>query len=235
MMRSQTIELHNTVLSLSDAVARTRAGQTDPLTRIMQANNQRLFRIARGILRDDAEAEDVVQDTFIKAFTNAGALRDASKISAWLGKIAVNLARDRLRQMARRARVFEPSRDADVVSINHMFQEDIDQRYSPERLTAMGDVRRMIETEIDQLPDGFREVFVMRVVEQLSIEETSALLDLPQGTVKTRLLRAKTRLRKGLEGRLSVESLHVFPFGGDHCARTSAQVIKHLQQEGAQT
>lgn len=233
-MRSQSAEPLNATLSLLDAVAQTRVGQTDLLTRIMQAHNQRLFRIARGILRDDHDAEDVVQDTFIKAFTNAGALRDESKISAWLSKIAVNLARDRLRQMARRSKVFEPSQDADVVSINRMFQEDNDRRYSPERLTAMGDVRRMIETEIDQLPDGFREVFVLRVIEQLSIEETSQLLDLPQGTVKTRLFRAKTLLRNGLEGRLSAESLRVFPFGGVHCARSCAAVINHVQQEGPQ-
>ncbi len=220
--------------NLSDAVAQTRAGQVEPLTQIMQAHNQRLFRIARGVLRDDCEAEDVVQETFFKAFTNASDLRDEARISAWLGKIAVNLARDRLRQMARRARVFDTPQDPDIIPINRAFQEDQDKQFSPERLTAMGDVRRMIETEIDALPDGFREVFIMRVVEQLTIEETAQMLDLPDGTVKTRLFRAKSLLRKGLEGRLSAESLRVFPFGGVHCARTTAAVIKHLQ-EGTQT
>ena len=216
--------------SLSDAVAQTRAGQVEPLTRIMQVHNQRLFRIARSILRDDSEAEDVVQETFIKAFTNASDLRDLAKMSAWLGKITVNLARDRLRQMARRAQVFDTPQNPDVIPINRTFQEDQDKQFSPERLTAMGDVRRMIEQEIDQLPGDFREVFIMRVVEQLTIEETAQMLGLPDGTVKTRLFRAKSLLRKGLEGRLNAESLRVFPFGGVHCARTTAAVIKHLQE-----
>ena len=230
-MRSQGMQAHGTALSA--AVAQTRTGRVEPLTRIMQAHNQRLFRIARGILRDDGEAEDVVQETFIKAFTNVGDLRDEAKMPAWLGKIAVNLARDRLRQMARRAKVFDTGQDPDVIPINRAFQEEQDQQFSPERLTAMGDVRRMIEQEIDLLPDGFREVFILRVVEQSSIEETAQLLDLPEGTVKTRLFRAKSLLRKGLEGRISAESLRVFPFGGVHCARTTAAVIKHLQ-EGTQ-
>jgi len=88
----------------------------------------------------------------------------------------------------------------------------------------------MIEQEIDQLPDGFRMVFILRVVEQSTIEETSKMLDLPEATVKTRLFRAKSLLRKGLEGRLDAESLRIFPFGGVHCARTTAAVIKHLQE-----
>lgn len=229
-MRSSDLHANELNPDLTVAVAQTRAGKTEPLTRIMQAQNQRLFRIARSILRDDAEAEDVVQDTFIKAFTNAGDLRDNAKMSAWLGKITVNLARDRLRQMARRANMFDMSHDPDLIPINRALQEENDQRFSPERLTAMGDVRRMIEQEIDNLPDGFREVFMMRVVEQASIEETSHILDLPEGTVKTRLFRSKAQLRKGLEGRLSAESLRVFPFGGVHCTRTTAAVITHLQE-----
>jgi len=225
----------NPANTLARAVAQTRAGQTDPLERIMRAHNQRLFRIGRAILRDDCEAEDVVQDTFIKAFTNVKTLRDQGKIAAWLGQITVNLARDRLRQRARRAQMFESPQIPDVIPINRAFQEDNDRQFSPERMAAMGDVRRMIEQEIDALPEGFREVFVLREIESLSIEETAHILSLPAGTVKTRLHRAKILLRKGLEGRLSAESLNVFPFGGVHCARTTAAVIRHLQQEGAQT
>ena len=196
----------------------------------MRAHNQRLFRIARSMLRDDSEAEDIVQDTFIKAFINADDLKDNARISAWLGKITVNLARDRLRQRARQALLFKRSDNPDVIPINRAFQEENDRQFSPERIAAMGDIRRTIEQEIDQLPNGFREVFIMREIESLSIEETAQLLSLPEGTVKTRLHRAKILLRKGLEGRLSAESLRVFPFGGVHCARTTAAVIRHLQE-----
>ncbi len=229
-MRSQTSDTNNTDTTLAVAVAQTRAGVTNPLAGIMRAHNQRLFRIARGILRDHTEAEDIVQETFIKAFTNAEGLKDESKIGAWLGKISVNLARDRLRQLARRRTVFETHDNPDVIPINRAFQEDNDHRTSPERQTAMGEIRQMIENEIDALPDGFREVFIMRSVEQMSINETADILALQPATVKTRLHRANALLQKALEGRINAESLNAFPFGGVHCARTTKAVINHLQQ-----
>jgi RNA polymerase sigma-70 factor (ECF subfamily) len=231
-MRLQPNPATSDDMTLAVAVAQTRAGLTDPLTQIMRAHNQRLFRIARGVLRDNAEAEDIVQDTFIKAFTNADTLLDNTKIAAWLGKIALNLARDRLRQNVRRNRLIDIPENLDVIPINRAFQEDADRQSSPERLTAMGDIRRLIETEIDSLPDGFREVFIMREVEQMSVQATAAMLELPANTVKTRLYRAKLLLRKGLEDHLNAQSLNAFPFGGVHCARTTDAVITHFQQQG---
>ena len=230
-MRSQRLNTEMNDTTLADAVAQVRDGAPERLTQIMQANNQRLFRIARSILRDSSEAEDIVQDTFIKAFTKADELRDINKIGAWLGQITVNLARDRLRQIKRRALLIDTPENLDVIPINRAFQMDNNNQTSPERQAAMGDVRRMIETEIDTLPDGFREVFIMRVVEQMSIEETADMLSLQPATVKSRLSRAKSHLRKGLEGRLNAESLNAFPFGGHHCARTTAAVIRYFQQE----
>lgn len=230
-MRSQTKKMTTADETLVVAVAQARAGVSDPLAQIMRVHNQRLFRIARGILRDHAEAEDIVQETFIKAFTNAGDLQDNSKISAWLGKIAVNLARDRLRQRVRQAQIIEFPDNMDMIAINSSFQEESDSQTSPERQAAMGDVRRMIEQEVDNLPDGFREVFIMRTVEQMSIEETAEMLDLKPATVKTRLHRSNIQLRKAFEGRLNAQSLNAFPFGGIHCAKTTQTVITYLQTE----
>lgn len=230
-MRLQGSRTENVDITLAVVVAEARAGISEPLAQIMRAHNQRLFRIACSILRDHSEAEDIVQDTFIKAFTNVDGLRDESKIAAWLGKITVNLARDRLRQITRRAKIIDFPDDLDVIPVNLAFQEDSNNQNSPERLAAMGGVRRMIEQEIDILPDGFREVFIMRVIEQMSIDETADILALQPATVKTRLHRAKSLLRKALRGRLDAESLNAFPFGGVHCARTTQAVIKHLQNE----
>lgn len=229
-MRSECSNNEYADITLADAVAQTRKGAPERLTQIMQANNQRMFRIARSILRDSDEAEDIVQDAFIKAFTNVEGLRDLDKITAWLGKITVNLAKDRLRQITRRRQLINTTDHADVIPIDRDFQRDIDAQTSPERHAAMSDIRHIIEGEIDRLPDGFREVFIMREIEQMSIEETSNLLSLQSATVKTRLHRAKLLLRKGLEGQLSAESLKAFPFGGVHCARTTKAVIEYLQK-----
>jgi len=223
----------NNNIDLATAVKAARAGQPDALSGIMRAHNQRLFRLARSILRDDFEAEDIVQEVFIKAFTGAEKLSDPNKLSAWLGKITLNLARDRLRQFKRRAQVIEFPDDPDIVPISRASQEDNDIRFSPERQAAMSDVRQMIELEIDALPADFRAVFVMREVEQMSLQETAGILDIPVATVKTRLHRAKARLRKGLMDNIDAQSLKVFPFGGPRCARSTKFVLDFLQQEGA--
>ena len=229
-MRSECSNIENADTTLADVVALTRNGAPERLTQIMQASNQRMFRIARSILRDSFEAEDIVQDAFIKAFTNADGLKDLDKVAAWLAKITVNLAKDRLRQINRRKQLINATDNPDVIPIDRDFQRDLDAQTSPERYAAMSEIRQMIEGEIDRLPDGFREVFVLREIEQMSIEETSILLSVQPATVKTRLHRAKALMRKGLEGQLNAQSLKAFPFGGVHCARTTKTVIDYLQK-----
>ncbi len=220
------------LVTLRDAVIGNLKGESRALEQIMRTHNQRLFRIARSILNEDAEAEDVVQETFMKAFSNADELQDEERISGWLCKITVNLCRDRLRRRGAKARIFSPANALDFLSIEQDFQIQNDKITSPERQAAMGDVRRMIECEIAELPSGFREVFVLRVVEQMSIIETASVLNIPEGTVKTRLHRAKSLMRVGLEGRLDLESLKVFPFGGIKCSRTTQNVIMKLRSKG---
>jgi RNA polymerase sigma-70 factor (ECF subfamily) len=208
------------------AVHEARQGRVDALVGIMRQYNQRLFRIARSILRDDAEAEDVIQDAFIKAFTEIESLRQDDSIGAWLAQITVRLAISRGRQLKRRQQTFVPDVDGERASDRHDAETDDP---NPERLAAMSDVRKLIEREIDRLPDGFREVFMARVVEQMSIEETAAALDVRPETVKTRLHRAKMMLRAGLEEHISAAALKAFPFGGMRCERTSRTVIERLR------
>ena len=208
---------------LGFAVAQARRGEPDVLSDIMRQHNRRMFRIARGILRNDAEAEDIVQDAFVKAFTEFETLREPGSAAAWLAKITANLAISRVRQLKRRSSVVLADGDSEDISSNM----ETDQ-HTPERITAMGDVRRLLENAIDRLPDGFREVFMLRVVEHMSVEETATTLGVLAQTVKSRLHRAKAILRVDLEEHLTAVSLTAFPFGGARCQRVTEAVLARL-------
>lgn len=205
------------------AVERAQRGEPDVLADIMRQHNRRMFRIARAILRNDAEAEDIVQDAFVKAFTELGSLREPSSAAAWLAKITANLAISRVRLLKRRGRVVLA--DGELEDRPDDMEAD---QHTPERLTAMGDVRRLLEKAIDRLPDGFREVFMLRVVEHMSVEETATTLGVLAATVKSRLHRAKAMLRSDLEEHLTAVSLTAFPFGGARCRRLTDAVLTRL-------
>ena len=233
----RSLEIADTIVEtpLAESVAQARTGNSQPLADLMRAHNQRLFRIARSILRDDAEAEDIVQEAFVKAFTQTHTLLEPSKIGAWLAKIATNLALDRLRAIKRQNLVVQSESSSTGTGIENMSVIDVSDQLSPERLAAMGDVRNILEAGIDQLPDGFREVFVLRTIEQMSVEETATALDIQPATVKTRLHRAKSLLRKALENQLTAVSLKAFPFGGVRCAKTTDAVLARLQGHNPNT
>ena len=205
------------------AVERAQRGEPDVLVDIMRQHNRRMFRIARAILRNDAEAEDIVQDAFVKAFTELGSLREPGSVAAWLAKITANLAISRGRLLKRRGRIVLA--DGELEDRPDDMETD---QHTPELLTAMGDVRRLLENAIDRLPDGFREVFMLRVVEHMSVEETATTLGVLAATVKSRLHRAKAMLRSDLEEHLTAVSLTAFPFGGKRCQRVTDAVLAHL-------
>lgn len=235
-MRSISSSKENVDTGLRLAVRDARAGRSDMLAEIMRRHNQRLFRVARSILKDEAEAEDVVQDAFLTAFTHLDSLKQTTSADAWLTRITVNLALSRMRQIKRREQVPLPEQetgqsDGQTVSatlLPALGGIEID-TMTPERLTAMNQIRALLEQEIDKLPDGFREVFVCRAVEQMSIGETAAALDIKPETVKTRLHRARGLLRTGLEDVITALSLRAFPFGGKRCARTTEAVLARLR------
>lgn len=222
-MRSSTSSEQIAGVDMGLAVERAQRGEPDVLADIMRKHNRRMFRIARAILRNDAEAEDIVQDAFVKAFTELGSLRNSASASAWLARITVNLAISRVRLLKRRERVVLA--DSELEGGSDGMETD---QHTPERLTAMGDVRRLLENAIDRLPDGFREVFMLRVVEHMSVEETAATLGIIAQTVKSRLHRAKAMLRSDLEQHLTAVSLTAFPFGGARCRRVTEAVLSRL-------
>jgi RNA polymerase sigma-70 factor (ECF subfamily) len=222
-MRSSISSVEMPGADMGLAVERAQRGEPDVLSDIMRQHNRRMFRIARAVLRNDAEAEDIVQDAFVKAFTELGSLRNSTSAAAWLARITVNLAISRVRLLKRRGRVVL----ADGGLEDRPDDMETDQ-HTPERLTAMGDVRRLLENAIDRLPDGFREVFMLRVIEHMSVEETATTLGVLAATVKSRLHRAKAMLRSDLEDHLTAVSLTAFPFGGARCHRVTEAVLARL-------
>jgi len=205
---------------------RIAGGDAAALERLMRAHNQRLFRTARAILRDDAEAEDVVQETYLRAYRGMGLFRGGAALSTWLVRICVHEALARRRRALRRDRVV-PIRSG-------LTPEEIDVRAElPEHdataaAAERSELRRLIEARIDALPDAFREVFVLRAVEELSVEETAAALDLPPATVRTRFFRARSRLREALSQELDLALDQAFSFAGERCDRIVARVLQRL-------
>jgi RNA polymerase sigma-70 factor, ECF subfamily len=196
------------------------------LRTIMQRHNRRLYRIARSILRNESEAEDAVQETYIKAFTHLQGFRAESSLSTWLSRIAMNEALERLRrqrQMAERQSVDVFAREAQILAFPHTSASA-----DPERAMAQREIIELVERAADGLPEIFRIVFVMRVIEGMSVEETAALLDLELKTVKTRLHRARKLLRKHLENEIGPMFLNAFPFAGARCERVTVAVLQRL-------
>jgi RNA polymerase sigma-70 factor (ECF subfamily) len=206
-----------------------RQGHADAFRVIMQRNNQRLYRVARSVVQDDSEAEDVVQQAYVNAFGSLGSFRGDSSLPTWLTRIALNEALERLR---RRRPVVDlevldahPATGTAQVIPFPMMSESAD----PERAAARSQIRHLIEQAIDDLPEIFRLVFVMRDVEEMSIEETADHLGLPPATVKTRLHRARRLLRHALDEKLASTLTGAFPFGGKRCQRATDKVLERLQ------
>lgn len=211
-----------------ELVARARNRDEAALRTIIRQNNQRLFRLARSIVKDDAEAEDVVHETYIRAFVGIAKFRGESRLSTWLTRIALNEAYGRLRR--RRTAVawesIEATHDMDAEIIPFpTFASQGD----PERTMAQHEITQIVERAIDGLPDPFRVVLVARLVEEMSIEETASLLGLRPETVKTRLHRARLLLRADLERQIGPTLTTAFPFAGARCERMADAVIARLR------
>jgi RNA polymerase sigma-70 factor, ECF subfamily len=191
------------------------------LEAIMRKHNRMLFRAARAILKDDAEAEEAVQDAYLKAFRAMGEFRGDSKLSTWLVRIAVNEALMRRRKRARSAEVVELNVDTNIPSEDE----------SPEGAAARGQVRRLLESKIDALPDSYRAVFMLRGLEELSVEETSQALDIPEATVRTRFFRARSLLRESLSREIDHAFDKAFGFDGARCDRLVANVLAAFTKE----
>jgi RNA polymerase sigma-70 factor (ECF subfamily) len=208
-------------------VERVRSGDAVAFELIMRRHNQRLFRLARSILRSGVEAEDVVQETYVRAFASLDQFVGPHNLAAWLARIAANEALGRVRGRGRVVSLDEyvAREDDGARPVETMTSRQPD----PERLTGNGELRRLLEAAIDALPDDFRTVFVLRAVEGMSIAETAEALSIRPETVKTRFHRARHRLQEALGARLDALLPATFEFGGERCDRIVAAVLARLQ------
>ncbi|WP_181167853.1 RNA polymerase sigma factor [Mesorhizobium sp. B2-4-19] len=202
-------------------VQRALARDAGAFRTIIKTYNQRLYRIARGILRNDAEAEDVVQEAYVHAFANLAAFRGDSSLATWLSRIVINEALGRLRKR-RRTVAMPENPEAQIIRFPLNPNDD------PERTMAQRQILALIERATDSLPDIYRMVFVARVIEGLSMEETADLLGVRPETVKTRLHRARSLLRKALDDEIGPVLLDAFPFAGRRCERLTKAVMARL-------
>lgn len=200
-------------------VGRALAREGGAFSTIIKMHNQRLYRIARSVVRNDSEAEDIVQEAYVRAFAHLGDFRGESSLATWLSRIVINEALGRLRK-TRRTVAMPQSLQAEIIKFP--LSDD------PERTMAQRQILELVERATDRLPDVYRTVFVARVIEGLSIDETAALLDVRPETVKTRLHRARALVRKALADQIGPVLLDAFPFAGRRCERLTAAVMQRL-------
>ena len=193
----------------------------------MQANNRRLYRLARGILRNDSEAEDVVQETYVRAFTHLESFRGDSSLATWLARIAMNEALGRLRRQRAERRI-DTAGAGRAGGPDHPVSRSRRTSDDPEKSMAQREIQHVVEHAIDELPEAFRIVFITRVIEGMNVEETAEILGLKPETVKTRLHRARTMLRDNVEKKIGPVVMEAFPFAGKRCERLTDAVLKRL-------
>ncbi len=215
-------------LSEQELVALVSSGSRAAVELLVRRYDQLLYRTARAILKDDSEAEDAVQEAFLLAHRGIGKFRQDAKLSTWLVRIVANVAMGRLRKNKRRHRI---QLGDSVLQEQRGLHNDAPE--GPDEALSRVDTRRLIEAKIDALPDPYRAVFVLRAVQELSVEETSKALGIVKATVRSRFSRARSLLRKSLSKELEVALGDVFPFAGARCDHMVDSVMTQLELVGA--
>jgi RNA polymerase sigma-70 factor (ECF subfamily) len=212
--------------------SRAAQGDQDAFARIMRRYNQRLYRLAVSVLGDASEAEDVLQESYVRAFYALSTYSGAGSLGAWLARIVRNEGIDRVR-----ARASRRSRVAIEADLGGQSEEDetnvandpLQSLTDPQALAANADLRHLLERAIQRLPEQFRTAFVLREVEGLSVEETAEYLGIPMATVKTRDHRARNLLRAYLSENIDATIPTTFPFLGARCDQLVDRVLQRLK------
>lgn len=209
---------------------RAAAGAVSAFEILMRRHNRRLYRVARAMLRDDAEAEDALQEAYIAAHGALNAYRGEASPVTWLSRLVTHECLDRLRKHTRRNNLFP------ITSIDGLPEGDVNMEAAsntdrPDAMLVRSQMRSMLERKLDDLPDAFRCVFVMRAVEELSVEETATALGIPEATVRTRHHRARGLLRESLAQEIDLAERDLYDFGGRHCDRVVSRVLSHLPHQ----
>ena len=211
----------------TELIARARRKDGTAVALIIRQHNQRLYRIARSILRDDAEAEDALQEAYIRAFTSLDSFRGEARLGTWLARIVMNEALGRLRRR-------KPTIDFDNFAKTQEGSAEIirfpaaNPDLDPETAMAQREIRALLERAIDALPEAFRTVLVARLIEGMSVEETAELIGIRPETVKTRLHRARRLLKDEMARHVGPVMGDAFPFAGRRCERLTQAVLIRL-------
>jgi RNA polymerase sigma-70 factor (ECF subfamily) len=221
-MVTQTVLQQLEFLSDEEVVTRILAGETGLFEILMRRHNQQVYRAARAIVRDEHEAEDIMQDAYVRAFSHLDQFAGRAKFSTWLVRIAVNeaLARQRRRvKMEPWDEMLETGGTGERKAPN------------PEEATVRSEAREFLQSAIDHLPEMLRTVFMLREIQELSTAETGLILDITEDNVKIRLHRAKAALRDILAGIAGEQARHLYPFGATRCDRVVAAVLFRINSE----
>ena len=224
----------NPVTADKDLARRVAQRDAGALESVMRLQNGRLFRVARSILRNPADAEDAVQEAYVAAFTKIDTFRGDAQLATWLTRIVINKA------LARRRRQYGERTVVALTDPQHRVPEPEESAVayqpveSPEQGAMREQMRRVLEQKIDELPMDFRTVLVLRDVEELTTEETAACLGISNATVRTRLFRARALLRAALAQEVDVATTDVFNFAGERCDRIVARVLERMREVAAE-
>jgi len=210
----------------AELVKRAADGDEAAFEAIMRRHNRLLFRTARSLLKSDTEVEDVLQDAYLHAWRALGSFRSDAKLSTWLVRIVIN---ETLGRMRRKEAQIIPL-DAAMISFEPEVQLSLtaDSERQPEGIAMRAELRKMMEARIDMLPEAFRTVFMLRAVEEMSVEEVSQALEIPEATVRTRFFRARSLLRERLASDIDMTLNDAFTFDGERCDRIVAAVRVRL-------
>lgn len=219
-------------LSDLELAQRIASGDKAAFELLMRRNNQMLYRTARSILKDDAEAEDSVQDAYLLAYRGMSSFRGDAKLSTWLVRIVVNEAIARTRKRSRGAEIIQLSGETqdDSEAAGENMNETLPEQ--PEHAAQRAQTRRLLEAKIDELPDAFRTVFVLRALEELTVEESAVVLGIPEATVRSRFFRARGLLREALSKEIDIAYADAFAFAGARCDRIVAGVMARFEESG---
>jgi RNA polymerase sigma-70 factor (ECF subfamily) len=209
---------------------RIAAGDTTALEAVMRRNNQRLYRAARSILDNEEEAEEAVQDAYVKAYRTIAGYQGGASLSTWLTRIVINEALSRRRKYLRRAEVIRLHQQSTPVPEREKLEMPHHSSNSPEADAQRAELRRLIERMIDELPEAFRTVFVLRALEEMTVEETARCLGIAEATVRSRFFRARALLREAIAREIDIGYEEAFAFAGARCDRIVARVLTRIAE-----
>ena len=213
-----------------DLVARARDGDTLAFETIMRRHNRLLFRAARGVVGDDSEAQDVVQETYLRAFSHLDSWRADAQLGTWLARIAINVALDSLRKKGRMVQLDDNEDSIGEHSTEHVMSAHAPQSESPEAAAERGQMRDLLQSAIERLPPIYRSVFILRAVEEASVDETAFCLQVSDAVVKTRYLRARSLLRDMIGAQVESQAPGAFQFAGARCEAVVTYVLAELSR-----